>query len=192
MMRPRFSDDDDDGEHKVRTIGNEMWFWGPVNEESALDLTTELRKKESELLAKQAEHPWDDPPSLTLYIKTEGGCMFSGLSVMDFIWNMRIHVTTVADGCCASAGTFILMGGHQRLIKEYSYVLIHQLSCEFWGKFNDAKDDLKSSSKFMRMARKLYKDNTSLPDKKLSKLMKRDVYLNSSECVKYNVVNGIY
>ena len=188
---PQFNDDDEE-EHQIRIRGNEIWFWGPVTDDSMLELTVDLRDLETSLLQDHAKNPSSPEPGITLFIKTAGGDMFAGLSTMDFIWNMRVHVTTVADGCCASAGTFLLLGGHTRLIKEYSFVLIHQLSCEFWGKFSDAKDDLKSSAKFMKIVKAMYRDNTKLPEKKLKTLMKRDVYLSSAECVKYNVVHNIY
>ncbi len=194
-MRVRADDDEEDEcteeVYEIKIIGNEVWFWGGVSEKSCLELTQELRKLEVTLLKASAEKPWDDPPSITLYIKTDGGCMFSGLSMMDFIWNMRINVTTVADGNCSSSGTFLLLGGHTRLIKQYSFVMIHQLSCQFWGKYHDASADMKSNKKFMKMAKSLYKEHTNLPDKKLSQLMKQDVYLSSEECVKWKVVHGI-
>jgi len=185
------TDDDEESSFEIKTFGNEMWFWGDVSQESCLELTQELRKLECKLRKESVDKPWDAPPSITLYIKTDGGCMFSGLSTMDFIWNMRCHVTTVADGNCSSSGTFILLGGHTRLIKEYSFILIHQLSCQFWGKYHDASADMKSNKKFMKMAKSLYKENTNLPKKKLDKLMKKDIYLSSEECVKWRVVHGI-
>lgn len=192
MPRCDMSDDDEDESHTIEVVSNEVWFWGGVTDESMLELTTELRKLETSLLKKAADDPWGEQPGITLYIKTGGGDLYAGLSTMDFIWNLRVHVTTVVDGLCASAGTFLLLGGHTRLAKEYSFVLIHQIRTGFWGKYEDAKDEMKSNHSIMKRVSNLYKEFTTIPHKKLKSLMKRDIQLDSAKCLKYNIVEGIY
>ena len=45
--------------------------------------------------------------------------------------------------------------------------------------------------KLMDMVKKTYTEKTNIPDKQLKKLMKRDVYLDPNECIKYDVVRGL-
>lgn len=185
------SDDDFDSE-SVRVIGNEVYFWGAVSRDSILELTSALKKLESSIIAKNSKYTYTDMPGITLYINSEGGDMFAGLSALDTIWNMRLHVTTVADGQCASAGTFILLGGHTRMIKQHSVVLIHQISTSFWGKYTEQKDDMKASKKFMKIICDMYRNYTKIPQDDLKKkLMKKDVYLTADECLKYEIVHEI-
>jgi ATP-dependent protease ClpP protease subunit len=66
-------------------------------------------------------------------------------------------------------------------------VLIHQLSTEFWGKYEDLKDEMRQCEKLMRHLKRIYLKETELPEKKLDKLMTRDLYLSFSKCVKYGV-----
>ena len=72
-----------------------------------------------------------DPAPLWLYIHTEGGDAYAGLSAMDHIKNLKVPVYTVVDGSCASAGTFILMGGEKKYALPNSSVLIHQIRTDF-------------------------------------------------------------
>ena len=50
---------------------------------------------------------------------------------------------------------------------------------------------MKMCDKLMDMVKKTYKEKTSIPDKQRKKLMKRDIYLNPNECIKYDVVRGL-
>ena len=38
--------------------------------------------------------------------------------------------------------------------------------------------------------KKTYKEKTTIPDEKIKKLMKRDIYLDPSECIKYGLVHS--
>lgn len=184
-------DDTECTDECVKIVGNEVYFYGDVNQQNVLTLNTELRRLENEILSSCSEYTYCDPPGITIYINTEGGDIFAGLSAMDHIWNMRLHVTTVADGHCASAGTFILLGGHNRAIRAHSFVLIHQISSEFWGTFQDCKDETKAMAKFMKTLKDMYSSYTNLPEKKIKSLMTRNIYMDANECVKYGVVNEI-
>ena len=88
-----------------------------------------------------------EPTPIFLYIHTDGGDAYAGLSAMDHIKNMRVPVHTVVDGLCASAGTFILMGGEKKYALRHSSVLIHQLRLGFWGTYEDLKDEMQNSDK---------------------------------------------
>jgi len=53
------------------------------------------------------------------------------------------------------------------------------------------KNEMDSCSKFMDMITKVYLEKTEIPEKEFKKLMKKDIYLNVEECLKYNVVTSI-
>ncbi len=171
-------------------IGNEVYFYGEVSQESVLELNITLKTLQRDLLIKYAEIGLEESPTIKLYIHSEGGCVFAGLSAMDHIRTMKIPVTTIVDGVCCSAATFILLGGKKRLMKENSFVLIHQLSNTFWGKFEELKDEMETVTKLMEHIKNLYRKNTTLSETKLKRLMKRDVYLDGDECIRYNIVEG--
>jgi ATP-dependent Clp endopeptidase proteolytic subunit ClpP len=191
------NDDDDDGsdsdnENIIKTIGSDIYFHAEVDRKNIFNLIENIKKLEIELLKKSIELN-GYVPEIRLFIHSEGGDVYSGFSAMDHIQNSRVKITTIADGCCASAGTFILLAGKKRLMNPHSYILIHQISSGgFWGKFEDLKDEITTCTKIMDMVKTVYTEQTEIPQKKLKTLMKRDIYLSSEECLRYQIVSGLY
>lgn len=178
-------------EEVVEVVGTDVFFTGPIDEESIQKLVTNLKKLENKLL-KQAVDLQGYTPKIRLFIRSDGGDVFAGFSAMDHISRSRLHVTTVADGCCASAATFLLLAGHRRAIGAHGYVLIHQLATDgFWGKYEELRDEMKNCDKFMKSIRSIYESKTRLPSRKLNKMLKRDIYLDASMCKKYSIVDEI-
>lgn len=181
-----------DGEFKTtRIIGNEMFFFSDVTSDDILEFTEEFKKLELKLLRQALECP-GYKPEIKIHICSDGGEMFAGLSAMNIIEKSRVKVITIAQGACCSAATFMLLGGHERRMAKNAHILIHQLSTNgFWGKFEDLKNEMDSCSKFMDMITKVYEEKTDIPEKEFKKLMKKDIYMNVEECLKYNVVSSI-
>ena len=188
------SDSEDECEETtegVRVAGTDIFYYGDITTEAVLELNTKLKKLERSLLKKAVDLPGYQP-QVTIHINSGGGDIFAGLSAMDHVASCRVKVVTVADGLCASAATFLLMGGHRRMIHSSAYVLIHQLSSGFWGKYEEMKDELKSCEKFMSVIREVYERKANIPQKKLDNMMKRDIYLTSKECLKYEIVDELF
>lgn len=175
-------------ETTVKVQGTNVFFYCEVCEETVTELVTLLTKLENDLLTGLAKLGiYDTSPHITLHIMSPGGDLYSGLAAMDFITNMRAHVTTIAEGCVASAASIIFLAGDARHVRRNAYVLIHQIGSDFWGKFEDLKDQMRHCEQLMHHLKKIYLHQTSLPEKKLEKLMKRDVYLSHSKCVRYGL-----
>ena len=128
-------------EKQVSRIGQRVYFYTGVSRTSIRILIRKLHEAAAEALAAAATTP-QVAPRVTLFINSEGGCARSGLSAMDHIQALPVPVVTVADGMCASAATFLLLGGKQRQIMEHSEVLIHQLSTGFWGTYTSLLDEV--------------------------------------------------
>lgn len=173
----------DEEKLNIRRVRNEIYFYEYVNPQTILELNTLLR---------EADATPDGLP-IILYIHSDGGDLFSGLSAMDHVESCKKPVHTVADGLCCSAATFIFMGGTKRLVKKHSHMLIHQISSESeWVKFEDMKDEVNNLQKLMDKVFAIYREYTNLPEKKLKRLMKRDVYLDSDDCIKYDIAHDYF
>jgi ATP-dependent protease ClpP protease subunit len=120
--------------------------------------------------------------------------MHSGLSAMDCIARMtNVKIRTIADGVCASAATFLLLGGWTRHMTENSYILIHQLNMDgSWGKFEDFKDQMDNLEQFMERFRKIYTAQTQIPENKLRRLLRRDRYMDAKRCLKWGIVDSTW
>jgi ATP-dependent protease ClpP protease subunit len=177
-------------EEYVKVIGNEILFYADVDRENALDFVEKFKKLEIDLLKKKAEL-FGYEPIIRVHIMSDGGDIFAGMTLMNTLESSRVKVITIAQGSCCSAATFMLLGGSERKMGRNAYVLIHQISTEMWGNFQELKHELKSTDKFMKMLKKMYLEKTQIPEKMLKKLMKKDIYLNPRDCLKYGIVHAL-
>ena len=179
----------------IRVQGSDVYFHCDVCETTVLELNLKLRKLEKELLHKHLDLGIEHiKPEIRLFIRSDGGDMHSGLSAMDCITSLnRVKIRTIADGVCASAATFLLLGGRTRHMTQNSYILIHQLNMDgAWGKFEDFKEQMDNLEKFMKHFRDIYTRETNIPERRLNKLLKRDIYMDSKKCLKYDIVDSIW
>ncbi len=175
----------------VKVIGNEILFYADVDRENALEFVEKFKKLEIELLKKKAEL-FGYEPLIRVHIMSEGGCIFAGMTMMNTLESSRVKIVTIAQGSCCSAATFILLGGGERLMGKHSFILIHQLSSGFLGKYTELRDEMKTCKKIMSKIKTLYTNETTIPKEKLSQFMKRDIYLGYDECIKYGIVHGYF
>jgi ATP-dependent protease ClpP protease subunit len=131
------------------------------------------------------------PVELYLHINSYGGSVFAGLSSVDYILNSKVPVTTVIDGCAASAATLMSIVGKRRLMHKHSYMLIHQLSSGMWGKYEELKDDMENSENLMKVIRDIYSKHTKIPKKELDKLLTHDLWWDAKTCLKYGLIDEI-
>ena len=174
----------------IKVIGNELLFYGDVDRENTLEFVEKFKKLEIELLKKMAELVGYEP-MIRVHIMSEGGDVYAGLNIMNVLERSRVKVVTIAQGACCSAATFVLLGGKERRMGKNAYLLIHQISTEMWGSFNDLKHELKSTDKLMKMLKDMYLSKTKIPEAKFRSLMKKDIYLPPDKCLKYGIVSEI-
>jgi ATP-dependent protease ClpP protease subunit len=174
----------------IKVIGNELLFYGDVDRENTLEFVEKFKKLEIELLKKMAELVGYEP-MIRVHIMSEGGDVYAGLNMMNVLERSRVKVVTIAQGACCSAATFVLLGGKERRMGKNAYLLIHQISTEMWGSFNDLKHELKSTDKLMKMLKEMYLSKTKIPEARFKSLMKKDIYLPPDKCLKYGIVSEI-
>ena len=87
--------------------------------------------------------PIDERREITLYITTNGGCLFSCLALIDVIKASKTPVTTVGIAVCASAGALLLMSGHYRKAYSNTTILIHDGSISVQSTNKKAKQTIK-------------------------------------------------
>jgi len=182
-------EEDDEDDVVTKVIGNEIFFYGDVSNESILDFIEKFKRLEAWLLKIAADINGFEP-TIRVHICSDGGDLFAGFSAMNVLEKSRCRVTTIAQGSCASAATFMLLGGRERRIARNAHVLIHQLSSTCWGKYEEMKDEIKTCDKLMQMIRQTYLQKSKIPEKKLDRLLKRDILLEPSKVLSYEIVHA--
>lgn len=183
------SDEETEETCNVQVIGCDIYYYGNITRDNVLELITSTKKLEKELLKKAVDLD-GYVPNINVHIHSDGGDLFSGMNAMDALRKTNVHVTTIAEGTCCSAATFMLLGGDKRLMGKHAHVMIHQLSTCFFGKFQELRDEMVTCKKLMKTMKKVYMKETEIPKNTFKELMKKDVYLNAGECIKYGIVHG--
>ena len=178
------------GNNKVDIGRNRIYFYSEVTRAKNLSLNKSLVSI-GNTLYNRGQSLQMDPGRIYLHINSYGGSVFAGLSSVDYILNSKVPVTTVIDGCAASAATIMSVVGHHRKMHRHSFMLIHQISSGMWGKFEDMKDDMKNSELLMDTIIKIYEEHTRIPRSELRDILKRDLWWDAQTCLDYGLVDEI-
>jgi ATP-dependent protease ClpP protease subunit len=127
-----------------------------------------------------------------LHMCSFGGSIFDAFTAIDVIKSCKSPVYSIIEGANASASTLISVVCTKRFIRPNSYMLIHQLSSGFWGKFQEIEDEVKNLNEIMEKLKDIYKEHTNIPKKELNELLKHDLWLNSDKCLKYGLIDEIW
>ena len=180
-----------EGDYKHIAVNeNKIYFYAGVNRDSAV----ELNKKIGELQSKSfslANNLDIEPPSIHLFINSGGGSITSGISSMDTILRCKVPVHTYVDGFCASAATFLSVVGEKRFMSRNSYMLIHQLSTNFWGKYSEFEDEKQNLDLMMETIKNVYREYTEVPMKKIDEILKHDLMWDAETCKTLGLVDEI-
>ena len=169
----------------IYSSGNKIYFYESIDSKSILKLKQHIEELYIEL--NEVKQKYQTEPHIELHIYSNGGDVFIGLDMYNYIKRASIPIHTYIDGMIASAATFIYLAGNKRFISDYNHVLIHQLSTSFWGKFEDLTDEFQNSKSLMNCICDLYKTNTKIPKKTLDELLKRELLLNTNDCIRFGV-----
>jgi ATP-dependent Clp protease protease subunit len=170
---------------------NHIYFYTDVDQYSCLDLNRKINDLNKELLKYAIEFDCP-PPNIYLHINSNGGCLLSAFSTVDTILNSRVPIISIVEGCAASAATIISIACNKRFMTQNSFMLIHQLSTGVSGKYEEIKDDFMNDTKFMEQLYNLYKENTTMSNKKIKEVLKHDIWWDYKECLENGLVDGLW
>ncbi len=162
--------------HKVIARENNIYFSGEVNPQNTIDVVRFLFNHKNDT-------------TINLYINSNGGSLLHGFLLYDLL--KQRSVNTYCLGECSSAASIIYLAGKKRYITENSFVLIHNLSSQIRGSYNDLKCGMKNSDLLTKHMIQIYKDNTTMKINEIKKLLNTNLYLSPHECKKYGISTHI-
>lgn len=177
--------------NKVEKKNNRIYFYSEVSRGKNLKLNLALDELANDLLANAQRLSFADPGNIHLHINSYGGSVFAGFSSVDYILKSKVPITTVIDGCAASAATIMSVVGKHRQMNSHAYMLIHQLSSGMWGKYQDLQDKMENCDRFMEMIIDVYEQHTKIPKKELNKILKHDLWWDAKKCLEYGLIDEI-
>ena len=181
------------GQGKIRKVDNHIYFYSDVDQGSVLQLNLYLKEIEKDILSYSSKFN-SEPAKIYLHINSPGGDLYSALSTVDTIISLKVDVVSIIEGFAASAATIISVVSSERVIQKHAYMLIHQLSSGFWGKYQEFEDEAKNLDRLMKMIKGIYKEYTSIKitgKNGLNECLKHDLLWDCNECLKYGLVDRI-
>ena len=180
----------DNNEKHISVQDNKIYFYSGVNRNSCVELNKKIGEMESKSLTL-SQTLGILPPPIKIHINSGGGSIVSGIASMDTMLRCKVPVETYVDGFSASSATFLTIVGKKRFMSRNSYMLIHQLSSNFWGTYSNFDDEKKNLDLMMKTIKDVYKQYTKLPMKQLDEMLKHDLMWNAETCLKYGMIDEI-
>ena len=172
---------------------NRIYIYSEVGHHEALELNRLIRRLDVEMKYLSDRLDSGKIP-IHLHINSPGGSIFSGLSLVDTIERCSVPVHTYVDGSAASAATLISCSGTKgkRFISKNSFMLIHQPYMEWAGKRDEFLDEIENQEKIFKKIKELYMKNCKFKsNKELTKLLDRELWLNSERAIELGLVDRI-
>ena len=177
-------------EKHISVQDNMIYFYSGVNRNACVELNKKIGELESKSLTL-SKTLGILPPPIKIFINSGGGTIVSGIASMDTILRCKVPIETYVDGFSASAATFLTVVGKKRYMSRNSYMLVHQLSSNFWGTYANFEDEKKNLDLMMTTIKNVYKEYTKLPMKKLDEILKHDLMWDAKTCLEYGMIDEI-
>ena len=177
-------------EKHISVHENKIYYYAGVNRDSASELNKKIGELESKSLTL-SNNLDIEPPTLKVFINSGGGSVVSGISSMDTILRTKVPIHTYVDGFAASAATFLSVVGSKRFMSRNSYMLIHQLSSQLWGKYSEIEDEKKNLDLMMETIKNVYREYTRVPMDKIDEILKHDLLWDAKQCLEYGLIDEI-
>lgn len=148
---------------------NDIGFWGVT----ALDFVREVKNNLE----------GDNAKELEIHINSNGGEVFDGLAIYNFLRDLANPVTIYVDGIAASIASVIAMSANNLIMPKNSILMIHNVWCGCIGEAEELRKMADLTEKLSNIIADIYEERTGIDNKKLKQMMKDSTYLNGSEAV---------
>lgn len=179
------NDNENDSSDEQKTIihsnENNIYFQGSITPESCFYIQQNILKIQN-----------GNYDRINFYLQSPGGSLLPTFGLIDNIQSSNIPINTYINGFVASAASLISVTGNKRYMSKNSMMLIHSLRTVIGEvNFQELEDNYYNSKSMMAIVKNIYLEKSSLTEDKLDFLLRHDYWLNSTECLKYKLVDEI-
>lgn len=137
-----------------------------------------------------------DNRPIRIVVKSFGGSVYDGLSLMGLIEEMKdqgYEITTEIFGYAMSMGGLISVIGSKRKMSRYATFMIHQPSSWMRGNLKDIEDETKELNRLWKLSKKIFMENSNITEKWMDDIYeyKKDMFLSAEECLELGLIDEI-
>lgn len=135
----------------------------------------------------------DSAHPIQLHLTTPGGCVFSGLALIDVISQLRSPVLPIALGVVVSMGAIILAAGQpgHRYALPHARIMIHGVWGQSAGKIEEIVSTTRLHVQVTKEIEELLGAATGMPRTKLRRLMRQERFLSAMEAKSAGLIDRI-
>ena len=120
---------------------------------------------------------------LNLYINSDGGSVFEGIAIYEYIRRHPAFVTAYVDGLAASIASVITLAADEIVMASNAMMMIH----DPWINISGSGDELRKSADVIDKVRKqildIYVRRTGSDPETISALMQDETWLDAAEAI---------
>lgn len=133
----------------------------------------------------------EEHDKIFLHLNTPGGTLSTTIHIISAINQSAAEITTVIEGEVCSAGTFIFLAGHNYVVNDNCYFMIHNYSHEIVGKAAEVAVGVKFADGYYKsLTETFYKG--FLTKKEMKQILEdKDFWMGSEEVIRRLVSRGI-
>ena len=135
-----------------------------------------------------------DNTDIKIYINSPGGCIYSGLGLIDVMEYVKPNIQTINTGLAASMGAVILSAGAEgkRKALKRSTTMIHQPSTYIgYSKLSDIDIERDHVTWLKKELYKILAKSTGKSFKEINKDSEKDFFMSAKQAKKYGLIDEI-
>ena len=159
-----------------------LWVAGPVDDNMSTVIQAQLMFLNS-----------NSNDEIKMHFYSPGGCVKSGLSMVDVMDYIDCEIRTINTGMAASMGSVLLGAGTKgkRMSLRFSRTMLHQSSGGFRGNIQDAEIDWAEWQKINEVLFELLGEYCGKTAEQVKNDASRDLWLGANDALEYGIIDEI-
>ena len=126
-----------------------------------------------------------DAATVDIYINSSGGSVFDGIAMYNKLKRWKAYKTVYIDGFACSIASVIAMCGNKIVMPKTAMMMIHNPWTIAMGNAEELRKVADDLDKMGDSIKNAYLSKVNIDERKLSKLMDEESFLNADECFEY-------
>lgn len=179
-------EDEDFARRGGRRRENNFIVVNEITEEACIEFREDLFRLESA-----------DQDIIPVIVDSYGGDVYALYTMLSLMESSSKKISTICDGKAFSCGAVLLSAGEHglRFMSPHAYVLVHQVSHEYYGKFSDiavsTEHCAELNSNLLHLLDKNTKNKRGAFEKLLIKNNNSDLYIDAKTSLQLGIVDHL-
>jgi ATP-dependent Clp protease protease subunit len=133
----------------------------------------------------------DEDKYIKLHISSYGGDAYGMLGTVDVIRLSKNPIMGIVKGQVMSAGAYILIGCHYRVMSKNSIMMLHDLNTMIDGAYKDIKSEFDHIKTMQKIIYQYLEENSNKDKEWWETKLQRNLYLTADEAIEYGLIDEI-